>query len=1106
MRHIIRWMFACAGGLCLAGGLTAYWVWSQSDELLRQEILKAIHAWNPEARVQIGRARFAWSGRVHLLKFALSLPNDAKPCFAAAEIVVTLDRELLRTRQQILVDRVRLLKPVLRVERFVDGTFNVAALASKQAKDRPLPDIEIDQGACWIRWHDEPAAKPLDVSIRQASFQFSPQSQRRGAIQGRAVVENYGDVEVARAEANLDGSGWSVAARWTNLPVDSNLRTTIERLAPTLQSPLANLDRRLRDALRAATSPAVSAAPAESSHPSEQGDAIASSALISPLDGVRGFVDLELTAAEPPVEAESRTPAGAATIRLREGSFAAAEWPFPLSSIAVEATLDARAVHVKRLSFQQRDAQFEGKGWLRFADGAGDWTASVRDVVVDAPMRQRLPGPLRKLCEELALVGRFDGEGRATRMDEGQPWSTQWTLTGRECSAAHVRFPYPLKQASGTITGRDGLMTLSATGRTSSPVPVQVTGEFVPFGPNQRADLQIIARQGVVDRTLLDACNPGLRKTLVALDAQGSADVVVSLHRPRGYGQKFQVETNLSILKGSIQYAGFPLKVTDLTGQIRHAGDRCLITNVRGRHEGGVIVGNGEFTTSQPGRLDLSLAATGMEFNRSLYAALPAKVRSAWDAVQPRGEFDVDVQIGWDCDRASIVEVRRLQASNAEVQLREFPYRFSNVAGRFSFIDDVLSIESLEGWHDETHLRVTRGSGRFPPDNGWSLRFDEMYVDDLVAGPALRRALAGELRLVVESLDPEGKISIAGGLEFEQPPRPKAPLRSRWNLRLTFPDGALTAGTRFEHLQGQVKLQGEWDGERPEIDGEFDFKSAFVLNHQLVDFRGPIAISGRRIVGGSAESLAPAAPDGLARRPPGEARMSAKFIGGRLLADVVAVASNPPRYDLQIDLVNGRLEQYAAQYLRGQNNLKGAMNGWVRLHGESWDLRDLAGMGNLLIADAAMYELPILVQTLKVLQFDGGNRTAFERAEFNFRVDDERFLFDSIDLVGSTVSLRGRGMVRFDGLIQLDFFSMLARNQVRIPVVHELVGMLSRGWVGVEVRGNIGNPQARVVPVPELDDALRQFLGAFEPRPVRPQAPTPTFRLPRAARAEPAPK
>ena len=127
----------------------------------------------------------------------------------------------------------------------------------------------------------------------------------------------------------------------------------------------------------------------------------------------------------------------------------------------------------------------------------------------------------------------------------------------------------------------------------------------------------------------------------------------------------------------------------------------------------------------------------------------------------------------------------------------------------------------------------------------------------------------------------------------------------------------------------------------------------------------------------------------------------------------------------------------------------------------------------------------MFVQVFRMLRLDAGDRTAFDRADVLFNIDSSRFNFDAIHLKGNTINLHGRGFVRFDGAMQLDFYSMLARNSIGIPVVHEIAGFLGRGWVGVKVGGHVGAPQARMVPVPELDEALKQFLGTFEQVPAR---------------------
>ena len=81
------------------------------------------------------------------------------------------------------------------------------------------------------------------------------------------------------------------------------------------------------------------------------------------------------------------------------------------------------------------------------------------------------------------------------------------------------------------------------------------------------------------------------------------------------------------------------------------------------------------------------------------------------------------------------------------------------------------------------------------------------------------------------------------------------------------------------------------------------------------------------------------------------------------------------------------------------------------------------------------------------------------------------------DLSGPAIRLVGRGFIRFDGVISLEFYSRLPRNQLSIPIVRDVVGLMSQNIIGVNVSGHIKDPNVETRTVPELDDALRQFLG-----------------------------
>jgi hypothetical protein len=188
-----------------------------------------------------------------------------------------------------------------------------------------------------------------------------------------------------------------------------------------------------------------------------------------------------------------------------------------------------------------------------------------------------------------------------------------------------------------------------------------------------------------------------------------------------------------------------------------------------------------------------------------------------------------------------------------------------------------------------------------------------------------------------------------------------------------------------------------------------------------------------------------------------------------------------PTYLVKATMSKGRLEQYAARYMTGQKNLQGVMDGWIDVSGRGASNDQMTGRGRLQISPAALYELPVIVQVANLI--GPPDKTAFRYALLDFNIANSQFLFNSIDLVGDTLSMRGRGSARFDGRLNLDFYSMLPQSRFRIPLVSAVVGGATTGWVRVKIRGTTSVPDPELVAAPILDDTLKSFLEAFGARP-----------------------
>jgi hypothetical protein len=179
------------------------------------------------------------------------------------------------------------------------------------------------------------------------------------------------------------------------------------------------------------------------------------------------------------------------------------------------------------------------------------------------------------------------------------------------------------------------------------------------------------------------------------------------------------------------------------------------------------------------------------------------------------------------------------------------------------------------------------------------------------------------------------------------------------------------------------------------------------------------------------------------------------------------------------------LQQFAALHAPKQRDLRGVVNGRINLKGKGSSTKNVKGDGILQISDAALLNVPVMLEMYNQLSL-ARKDSMFDFALFKFTVHDALFDFNQIVLDSETLKFRGYGQVAFNSDVQLQFISELGRNQVPIPLLHELLGEATRGWVGVEVSGKLDRPRTKTIAAPLFNDVLKALMGGTLPQPVFP--------------------
>lgn len=1051
-----------------AAGSYGWYLWQHTDELLHQRLIAKIQEIAPDWKVEIGRTRFDLQGRIRIFDVKLKAADGHSSLLDAPEMMLVVDREQIAEANPC-VHQIRLVRPQFHLVRSPQGKWNWEGLSPPKLSNA-VSEWQIEQASVTLLVHGTGKGEPVSTVLRNLDIQFIPAGKRQFRFNCSTKFELADKVSL-EGEWNLNAGSWTLGGEVPGLKVGANLLELAGGLSATVGKTIAQAS---GFAAAHLTGPRLS-------HRSSAAPAPPAPALRFAGLGVTALADVRFRCSQwkPGADLEYNV-----ATTIKQGELTHALLPYALHELRGSLLLDNRKLTIRQLSARNGitaaavDGEVVHQGELHPAR----LTINVEDLILEERLRGCLPESRQKIYDSLQPTGKVELNLRLTYNDR-DGWERESDLVARGCTVTHVRFPYQVEEVTGTIKQRGDLLDIAMRG-VAGQRPVTLLGRVRNPGPDAEAVFEIDVTALPVDGTLRAACPAALQLTLDALRVQGVADGHVRISRPAGPDQKFTPVIRVQLRDCSANCRPFPYALTGLTGTVEGIGfDDWTFRNLKAQHEGADIQGHGTFRRNENGRgqLVLDLEATGAAFDQQLQSAVPEQWQPVWKEFAPTGRLNATAHVEWTPGAPPAVQLNA-RMIDAGFCMKSFPYALEDVEAQVSLGVGKLAILSLSGRHEETRVRMT-GVGTFAPDGNWRIRLNDLYVDDLNPDRRFRKTLPPRLREIIETLDPRGKLSLSGTLEFAGTGRPRDAVTAAWNLLTVYSGATLTTGVDLDNLHGRVTLNGTWDGERVNGNGQIDLDSVSIKGHQLTDVKGPVRVDGTHLVLGSIDQVNRSS---LEKGQPTDSshRVTAHFIDGILSLDGAAVLEKETSYHVRLELAGGRLERYAQLYMKRRYRLMGMINGSVDFDGRGASAQRLKGRGQVVVSPAALYELPVIVSIFKILNFAPPDKTAFRQARVVFDIGGGQLQLRLAELNGDAITLRGRGYIPFEGPMNLDFYSSAARSQIPLPIVGPLIGATTEGWVGVQVRGTMSDPVATVRALPQMDDALRAFLGSFDARPI----------------------
>lgn len=1054
--------------------------WNGRDAVIKQEVVKSLKKLLPDADVQLDDVRYDFGHEIVLVGFSLTPPNGDVPIVRLPETVIHINRDALIERQQLEVLKVIVKSPRLEVVRGSDGSWNWQTLVLPPQQEKgSLPEFVIEDGTVAVRVEQAPGIPPGVLVLEHMDINLLPSGMRQYQLKAVSNCEHTGAIELT-GRWSIDDQTGQLDGKLTQVTAGQEMVGVAASFAPEVRTKLAEWEAKFLELLSKPTD-AQGGSPFGVSTPIKA---------VGAEDSILGLkatfnVAFRITRPEP-----KTTPTFRVAMNIVDGEITNPALPFPLRDLRGELYGDNDRFVVKELKAHNGATKLRIDGRLegREAGYPGRIEMTVNNIVCDQRLRSRLSAGFGRIYDQHQPQGDLDM--RAALVHDGRRWTPEGlVVTAKDCSVIHEAFPYPVEHANGSITLRDGSLVIDVKGMAGNR-PITLEGTVDHPGPNATILLIIRTSDLPIDETFIKACPPQLRSAIQRMRLTGFMDGEVRL--TKAPQQPFVPRIEALLRNGAMNYDAFPYRVENITGRLSAIGPNFEFKELTGRHgDDGrtVIAAEGDYRklNNTAGELKLRIVTEAAPLDESLYRAVPASLQRVWREFNPTGFVDVVTDVHWLTDRSADIRMSSIELTKGSLSLKMLPYRLDDLRASYTYDTDANGLpmvvaKSIQARHGDTTLSAS-GYQTSEANGNWRAHYDKFTVENLTPNQELLKALSQlpGLQQLFASLDPQQTLRFDGAMDFKGTSDPEDPITAAWDLDTYFFGGTMHTGLDFKNLRGKVHAKGSWDGQDVKVTGDVDLSSARILDYDLTDVRGPF-----RVVKGT---LMFGAGDTQRLRPPGSLedreRITARLFDGTLLLDGVSTLSETPEYKVLLQLRNARLEKFAALHAPKQRDLRGITNGLVQLEGKGSTAQGVTGRGTMQIRPAALLDMPVVLQMYRQLSLAPPEDYTFKSARLDFDINLARFLFRSIVLEGDTISFVGKGTADFENNVNLDFYSLLPRGPLSIPIIQDVIGAATKGWVRIKVTGKLSDPQIKTNTVPALDEALKNFLGVF-PQPIGP--------------------
>jgi hypothetical protein len=1091
--------------LAAVGWVANSWV---SPERVRAQVIATLDEQFDGVEIHVGSAHMRILGGIAVSDLRLTrraADGTETPLLAVPSAVLYHDKEQLN-RGRLIIKKVELDHPELLLERGADGKWNVEHVSKQGPADKPVPTFVVKGGTIHVV---DRGPDPLpSVTLSDANVTLLNDPLPVLAIQARAAAAGYGSVNL-RARVNRLTGALSLGLEMPDFPLGEIAAGAAEKFAPELARHIAGLT-------------ATASVSADLNYAPEAGKKWRHDIRLE-------LKDSRFTHPDVPWPVEKI----AAKARIVDGHVTVANATAEIAGAAVELSLETREGAIAKPAApggKRADDPLRGlENYLQSIK------VEVKGVALDDALFKQLPEKARARRQMFAPKGSVDLGYRFTR--EGGSWKREVEVRPKRIAMTYEKFKYPVAEVGGwvkqtTTPAGPPTTTIDLIG-TAGGQRITIKGSIVGEGEDPGINVRVTGANMPIDETLVAAFPPKYARIVRQFHAAGRGDFIAEINQQPGVNlceNVFQV----TIRDGTANYDLFPYPLEKIQGRlvVRVSAtdpgrpvrpgeplialpdrDEIVLHAFTAVHAGASVWLNGSkrpIPGSRDRKLMLHVGGNDCPIDKDMRAALAKlNVESLWTTFAPEGRlsFAADVEI---IDRAPpldrpdfnppidpAADLRlTFNFSGPTITPTFFPYPMTDLSGWLEYKNNRVDLAHVEARHGETRLTLGAGEVRFF-DNGvvWA-NLGPLSVKPLVADRALLKALPGKLGPGLEELQLKGAVDVlVKHLVVLTPPDPPSAVRQvsatsairgqspgsipepdpvvYFDAEVKLAGASLDTGVPWTDVFGAVACRGRYDGTHMGLlRGALWFDSAVIAKQPVTRMSGRV-------------KAAPQKPNPQVRGDylPTELEftdIAGDFFHGVLGGEGRVVLDDRTRFDLWLTATDVQLEEIAKHYTLGADaDLKGVAQAQLRLHNKL-DPKSgklvTEGSGKIDVPTGRMYNLPVLLDLMKLARGSAPDKTAFEEAHAVFKIQGDRIKVEQVDLIGKAFCLGGSGELDTTGeYVKFDFYTVGSQVLARLvnTPVGDLTAFLSKNLFQIKLTRENGELKYRPEPVPMVTEPAR---------------------------------